>query len=94
MVEITEEMVEAAAKGTFAERHRGTSYRWDDMGKVTQNAYREHARAALAAALPLIEAAVREQHQRNLRYRDDFIVSRGLWMEFVEGLPLGGCDHE
>lgn len=56
MVEISEEMVEAAAKGMLA----GMGSKWENTYVSMREYWTDRARAALAAALPLIEAAVRE----------------------------------
>lgn len=47
MSEFTEEQIERAAQALFAREQYGE---WDDFHKITQDRYRDTARAALTAA--------------------------------------------
>lgn len=68
------------ATGEVRRRERGAASATSLYGVIKNQADANHLRTILASHAELT---------KNLQRRDDFIVDRGLWPDFVDQLPSG-----
>lgn len=79
------EVVEAAARAMYAARY--PRFEWDDENKAMKGLYRDRARVALSAALPLLPGQVKPSQETIARVIGDARWGPGEWVG-VPDVPL------
>jgi hypothetical protein len=86
--QISDEAVEAAAIALFDDDHRFDVESWDwhaDLSNSGRAEFRRYARAALVAAVPHIEAAIRQAIEAEIREQWPIVGTQ----QFMDGFNAG-----